>query len=160
MLNKAILMGRLTRDPEIRYTQSNTPVTSFTVAIDRSFKSRDGERETDFINCVAWRTTAEFVSKYFTKGKMIVVVGSIQTRKYNDKDGNSRNAVEVVADEVMFGESKRDGDSGGSYGGQGGGRYAPPAREGSQMGGYDAPSSQLPAGDFADIGDDDDELPF
>lgn len=158
MLNKAILMGRLTRDPEVRYTQSNTPVASFTVAIDRSFKSRDGERETDFINCVAWRQTAEFVSKYFTKGKMIVVVGSIQTRKYNDKDGNSRNAVEVVADEVMFGETKRDGESFG--GGQGGGRYAPPARDDSRSGGYSAPSSQLPPGDFSDIGDEDDELPF
>ena len=102
MLNKAILMGRLTRDPELRYTQSNVPTCSFTVAIDRNYKSQSGEKQADFINCVAWRSTAEFVSKWFTKGKMIIVVGSIQTRNYEVNDGTKRYVTEIVADEVEF----------------------------------------------------------
>lgn len=155
MLNKAILMGRLTRDPELRYTQSNVPTCTFSIAIDRSYKSQTGERATDFINCVAWRQTAEFVSKWFTKGKMIVVVGSIQTRKYTDKDGNNRTAVEVVADEVSFGDSKREGDGSSSpY------QSVAPTRPASQFDSRPASGSQLPAGDFADLGEEDDDLPF
>ena len=108
MLNKAIVMGRLTRDPELRRTQSGTAVTSFTLAVDRDFKSQSGEKETDFIDIVAWRSTAEFVSKYFTKGRMAVVSGRLQIRNWTDKEGNNRKAVEVVADNVYFADSKRD----------------------------------------------------
>ena len=111
MLNKIIIMGRLTRDPELRRTGSGTAVTSFSLAVDRDFKSQSGEKETDFIDVVAWRQTAEFVSKYFSKGKMIIVEGSIQTRSYEDRNGNKRRAVEVVADNVQFGESKSAGGS-------------------------------------------------
>lgn len=112
MLNKAILMGRLTRDPELKQTQSGTSVCSFSVAVDRNFKGADGERQTDFISCVAWRSTAEFISKWFGKGAMIVVVGSIQTRRYQDKNGNDRTATEVIVEEAMFGESRRDSQGG------------------------------------------------
>ena len=115
MLNKAILMGRLTRDPELRYTQSNIPVVTFSIAVDRNYSNNGGERQTDFIDIVAWRRTAEFVSQWFTKGQMIVVVGSIQSRRWQDKNGNNRTSIEVVADEVQFGESKRSRESGGSY---------------------------------------------
>ena len=107
MLNKIILMGRLTRDPELRRTQSGTAVASFTLAVDRDYKPQDGERETDFIDIVAWRGTAEFVSKYFTKGRMAVVEGRLQVRDWTDKDGNKRRSTEVVADNVYFGDSKR-----------------------------------------------------
>ena len=107
MLNKIILMGRLTRDPELRKTQSGTAVTSFTLAVDRDYKPQDGERETDFIDIVAWRGTGEFVSKYFTKGRMAVVEGRLQVRDWTDKDGNKRRSTEVVADNVYFGDSKR-----------------------------------------------------
>ena len=107
MLNKAILMGRLTRDPELRYTQSGLPVVSFAIAIDRKRAAQGQEKQTDFINVVAWRKTAEFVSRWFTKGMMIVVVGSIQSRRYQDKNGNNRTAIEVLASEVQFGEPKR-----------------------------------------------------
>lgn len=113
MLNTAIIMGRLTADPELRTTQSGTSVTSFTVAVDRAYKSGD-ERQTDFINVVAWRGTAEFVSRYFAKGQMIAVQGSIQTRNYEDKNGNKRTAVEIVADNVSFCGSKSE--SGSTYG--------------------------------------------
>ena len=107
MLNHITLMGRLTRDPELRRTGTGVAVTSFTVAVDRDFgKSESGEKETDFIDCVAWRQTGEFVSKYFTKGSMIVVSGRLQIRSWNDKDGNKRRSAEVVADNVYFGESK------------------------------------------------------
>jgi single-strand DNA-binding protein len=116
MLNKIILMGRLTRDPELRRTQSGTPVASFTLAVDRDFKSQGGEKETDFIDVVAWRNTAEFVSKYFTKGRMAVVEGRLQIRDWTDKDGNKRKAAEVIADNVYFGDSKKEA-SGGSFGG-------------------------------------------
>jgi single-strand DNA-binding protein len=112
MLNHIVLMGRLTRDPELRYTGSNIPVASFSVAVDRDFgRGENGERQTDFINVVAWRQTGEFVSKYFTKGSMIVVSGRLQIRDYTDRDGNRRNAAEVVADNVYFGDSKRRDDS-------------------------------------------------
>ena len=107
MLNKIIVMGRLTKDPELRRTQSGTAVTSFSVAVDRDFKSQSGERETDFIDVVAWRQTAEFVSKYFTKGRMAVVEGRLQVRDWTDKDGNKRRTAEVVAESIYFGESKK-----------------------------------------------------
>jgi single-strand DNA-binding protein len=108
MLNKIVLMGRLTRDPELRRTQSGTPVASFTLAVDRDFKGQGGEKETDFIDVVAWRNTAEFVSKYFTKGRMAVVEGRLQIRDWTDKDGNKRKAAEVIADNVYFGDSKKE----------------------------------------------------
>ena len=107
MLNKIVLMGRLTRDPELRRTQSGTAVASFTLAVDRDYKPQDGERETDFIDIVAWRGTGEFVSKYFSKGRMAVVEGRLQVRDWTDKDGNKRRSTEVVADNVYFGDSKR-----------------------------------------------------
>ena len=116
MLNHIVIMGRLTRDPELRYTQSQIPVASFRVAVDRDF-GRGEERQTDFIDCVAWRSTGEFVSKYFQKGSMAVVSGRLQMRDWTDKDGNKRTSAEVVADNVYFGESKRrDGDPRDSYG--------------------------------------------
>ena len=107
MLNKIVLMGRLTRDPELRRTQSGTAVASFTLAVDRDYKPQDGERETDFIDIVAWRGTAEFVSKYFTKGRMAVVEGRLQVRDWKDMDGAKRRSTEVIADNVYFGDSKR-----------------------------------------------------
>ena len=109
MLNRIIVMGRMTRDPELRRTNSGNAVTSFTVAVDRDFKSQSGEKETDFIDIVAWRNTAEFVSKYFSKGRMAVVEGRLQLRDWTDKDGNKRRSAEIVADSVYFGDSKRDG---------------------------------------------------
>ena len=107
MLNKIFLMGRLTRDPELRHTGSGTAVASFSLAVDRDFKSQSGERETDFIDVVAWRSTAEFVSKYFSKGRMAVVEGRLQVRDWTDKDGAKRRSAEVVADNIYFGDSKR-----------------------------------------------------
>lgn len=109
MLNNVTLMGRLTADPELRTTNTETPVTSFTLAVERDYKS-NGEKETDFIDVVAWRHTAEFVCRYFTKGRLVAVAGSIQTRKYADRDGNNRKAVEIVANGVYFADSKRDND--------------------------------------------------
>jgi single-strand DNA-binding protein len=109
MLNRIIVMGRMTRDPELRRTNSGTAVASFTVAVDRDFKSQSGEKETDFIDVVAWRNTAEFASKYFSKGRMAVVEGRLQIRDWTDKDGNKRRSAEIVADSVYFGDSKRDG---------------------------------------------------
>ena len=158
MLNHITIMGRLVRDPELRRTGSGIAVASFTVAVDRDFGSRDGgERETDFIDCVAWRQTGEFVSKYFTKGSMIVVSGRLQIRSWNDKDGNKRRTAEVVADNCYFGDSRRDGESTGSYGGNtyGGNAYGAPA---PSYGGYSAPAA--PASDFAMLEDDDAQLPF
>ena len=158
MLNHITIMGRLTRDPELRRTGSGIAVASFTVAVDRDFGGRDGgEKETDFIDCVAWRQTGEFVSKYFTKGRMIVVSGRLQIRSWNDKDGNKRRTAEVVADNCYFGDSKRDGESMGSYGGNtyGGNAYGAPA---PSYGGYSAPAA--PASDFAMLDDDDAQLPF
>ena len=112
MLNKIFIMGRLTRDPELRRTQNGTAVTSFTLAVDRDFKSQSGEKETDFIDVVAWRTTAEFVAKYFSKGRMAVVEGRLQLRDWTDKDGNKRRNAEVLADNIYFGDAKKDADSG------------------------------------------------
>lgn len=138
MLNHITLMGRLTRDPDLRYTQSGTPVASFTLAVDRDFKGPDGETETDFIDIVAWRQTAEFVSKYFTKGMLAVVSGRLQFRDWTDKNNNKRRNAEVVADNVYFGESKRRDTT----------AYTPVS------GGVDAVPSA-----FADLTGDD-ELPF
>ena len=111
MLNKIVVMGRLTRDPELRRTNSGVAVTSFTLAVDRDFKSQGGEKETDFLDVVCWRNTAEFAAKYFTKGRVAVVEGRLQTRRYEDKNGNKRTAYEIVADNLYFGDSKRE-DSG------------------------------------------------
>ena len=111
MLNKSFLMGRLTKDPEMRYTQAQTAVTSFSLAVERDAKSRDGDREVDYINCVAWRSSAEFVEKYFHKGSMAVVAGRLQIRNWQDKDGNNRQSAEVVVDNIYFGDSKRSDDS-------------------------------------------------
>ena len=120
MLNHIVVMGRLTRDPELRRTGSGIAVASFSLAVDRDFAPKDGgNRETDFIDCVAWRQTGEFVSKYFTKGRMAVVSGRLQIRQWTDKDGNNRRSAEIVADNVYFGDSKRDSDgasAGGNYG--------------------------------------------
>ena len=153
MLNHIVLMGRLTRDPELRYTNSNVPVASFTVAVDRDFgRGENGERQTDFINVVAWRQTGEFVSKYFTKGSMIVVSGRLQIREYTDRDGNRRTAAEVVADNVYFGEGRRRDDSGEAPRSA----YAPrtPSQESFERAESAARSS------FEDLSDDDGELPF
>ena len=155
MLNHITIMGRLTRDPELRRTGSGTAVASFTLAVDRDYSGKDGgEKETDFIDCVAWRQTGEFVSKYFTKGRMAVVSGRLQIRSWTDKDGNKRRTAEVVADNVYFGDSKRDGDSG-SF------AYGSNADAGMSGGfaGYSAPAS-APASDFAMLADDDAQLPF
>lgn len=112
MLNKIFIMGRLTRDPELRRTQNGTAFTSFTLAVDRDFKNADGTNDTDFIDVVAWRTTAEFVSKYFSKGRMAVVEGRLQLRDWTDRDGNKRRNAEVLADNIYFGDAKKDADSG------------------------------------------------
>ena len=163
MLNRIIIMGRLARDPELRRTQSGTPVVSFRLAVDRDFKDKaTGERSTDWIDVVAWRQTAEFVSRYFTKGRMAVVEGRLQMRDWTDKEGNKRTSAEVVADNVYFGDSKRDGDGGGYSSGYGQGGYAPAG------GGYGAAPS-APSGfggsdretdQFAELSDDDGDLPF
>lgn len=139
MLNTITIMGRITRDPELRRTNSGKAVASFTVAVDRDF----GEKETDFIDCVAWGNTAEFISKYFTKGGMIVVSGRLQIRSWNDKDGNKRRTAEVVADNVYFGESKKQDTHTG---------FVP---NDSVPASYAAP-----AHDFAMLDDDDAQLPF
>ncbi|MDR0889459.1 MAG: single-stranded DNA-binding protein [Oscillospiraceae bacterium] len=153
MLNHIVLMGRLTRDPELRRTGSGIAVVTLSLAVDRDFgNSTTGEKETDFIDIVAWRNTAEFVSKYFTKGRMAVVSGRLQIRNWNDKDGNKRRSAEVVADNVYFGDSKRDG------GGDGG--YAPAqSYGGSSAPAYSAPTP-APVSDFSMIEDDDSQLPF
>lgn len=176
MLNHIVIMGRLTRDPELRHTQSGIAVTSFSVAVDRDYSSRDGgEKQTDFINCVAWRSTGEFVSKYFTRGSMIVVSGRLQMRSYTDKDGNNRTAAEIVADNVYFGESKRssgDGSYNRSYsdpqggsqqnGGYQQGGYQQNGGYNNYQGGYQQGGYQTPVtgSDFADLSDDDGDLPF
>ena len=157
MLNHIVLMGRLTADPELRRTGSGVAVASFTLAVDRDFANKEsGQKETDFIDIVAWRGTAEFVSKYFAKGRMAVVSGRLQIRRWQDKDGNNRRSAEVVADNVYFGDSKRDSDGGfnQSYGGNS-------SYGGGQNGGYRAQqSAPAPANDFAMLEDDDSELPF
>jgi single-strand DNA-binding protein len=137
MLNHITLMGRLTRDPELRHIQSGTAVASFSLAVDRDFSSKDSsEKATDFIDIVVWRNTAEFVSKYFSKGRMAVVSGRLQIRDWKDKDGNSRRSAEVVADNVYFGGSKKDG------------------------GAQQTSSPPVSSGDFEEIDGDEEDLPF
>ena len=148
MLNRIIIMGRLARDPELRRTQSGVPVASFRLAVDRDFKDKStGERSTDWIDVVAWRATAEFVSRFFTKGRLAVVEGRLQMRDWTDKDGNKRRSAEVVVDNMYFGESKRR---------EGGDMRGEPRHSSS----YDAPAPSMGASAFSDLGDDDGELPF
>lgn len=133
MLNHITIMGRITKDIELRRTPAGVAVASFTLAVDRDFKGNNGEKETDFIDCVAWKNTAEFVDKYFGKGRMAVVSGRLQIRTWKDKDGNNRRTAEVVADNVYFGDNKKDGE---------------------------APKTTALAGDFTILSDSDAELPF
>lgn len=160
MLNQVIIMGRLTRDPELRRTGSGTAVASFSVAVERDWPNKDtGEKEVDFINCVAWRQTGEFVSRYFAKGSMIVVSGRLQMRNWTDKDGNKRVSAEVVADNVYFGESKADREARESK--PGANPYTTTYNTQS-YGGYSGPYNYIkPAvSDFAMLDDDDAQLPF
>ncbi len=152
MLNHIVLMGRLTRDPELRYTQSQVPVATFRIAVDRDFGGRDGaEKQTDFIDVVAWRSTGEFVSKYFTKGSMAVVSGRLQLRDWTDREGNKRTSAEVVADNVYFGDSKRRDD-----GATAAGNFTRSAHADSVKRFDAAPA----AGAFSELSDTDGELPF
>lgn len=151
MLNKVILMGRLTKDPELRRTQSGIAVTSFSLAVERDFASRGEERQTDFFDITCWRQTAEFTSKWFHKGQLVAVAGRLQQRKWQDKDGNNRISVEVVADEAHFAERRQDSPSGGET-------YSVPPRA-------DIPAAPSPAAldapsSFAELEDDEDDLPF
>lgn len=132
MLNIATVMGRLTKEPDLRTTTNGTSVIAFTLACDRDYQTGGSERQTDWINCVAWRSTAEFISKYFHKGSMIVVNGSIQTRNYEDREGKTRQATELVVGNVWFGESKKSAE----------------------------PTAEEPKPTFTDLGDDDGDLPF
>ena len=147
MLNTITIMGRLTRNPELRRTASNIPVAGFTVAVDRDYKPDGGDRETDFIDCVAWRGAGEFVAKHFVKGSMIVVSGRLQVRNWTDKDGNKRRTTEVVADNVYFGDRKAPA--------QGASDNGP---EEVQNGGYS--NNATSASDFAMLEDDDAQLPY
>lgn len=161
MLNNVILMGRLTRDPELRYTQTgNVPVVTFTLAVERSYCGNGKERQTDFIDIVAWRHQAEFVSQWFTKGMMAIVVGNIQSRRWQDKNGNNRTSIEVVADEIQFGETKKSRESNMGYRGGYPDAYAPAPQQAPAS--RPAPSFDMPTGnsDFSEISDDDGEVPF
>ena len=152
MLNHIVLMGRLTRDPELRRTGSGVAVASFTLAVDRDFAAQGAEKETDFVDIVAWRNTAEFVSRYFTKGRMAVVTGRLQIRNCTDKEGNKRRSAEVVADNVYFGDSKRDGAAPGGFDQTPSYPQAPA---------YQAPANPAPAASgFSMLEDDDSDLPF
>lgn len=148
MLNTITVMGRLTADPELRHTGNNIPVASFTLAVDRDYKDKaSGEKQTDFIPVVAWRNSAEFAAKYFSKGRMAVVSGSLQMRKWTDKDGNKRVSAEILAEHIYFGDSKRDGDS------------APATGGGTYYGG----GVNVSGSDYSDYGPelgDDEALPF
>lgn len=145
MLNRIIIMGRLVRDPELRTTQSGTPVTSFTLAVDRDYKDKDsGEKSTDFIDVVAWRNTAEFVCKYFAKGRMAIAEGRLQIREWKDKDGNNRRNAEVLVANMYFCGSKAENAS------------AAPTGYGVQDNGYGAPAG----GGFQEVQDNDGDLPF
>lgn len=141
MLNHIALMGRFTRDPELRRTGSGTAVASFALAVDRDFKTDGGERECDFIDCIAWKGTAEMISRYFSKGRMAVVTGRLQVRSWTDKDGNKRRSTEVIVDNIYFADSKK---------------------EGSQTGGsFTAPTGYSSSGeDYQQIDEDDEQLPF
>nr|WP_297175250.1 single-stranded DNA-binding protein [uncultured Agathobaculum sp.] len=163
MLNKAILMGRLTRDPELRHTQSNMAVCSFSLAIDRGRKDQNGERQTDFIDCVAWGRQAEFVTQWFTKGMMAIVVGRIQSRRWTDQNGNNRTSIEVNCDEVSFGETKKSRESNtgyadGGFSGYDNGSQMRPEPAASQV----TPAFDLPVGDsdFQELAEDDGDVPF
>ena len=161
MLNKIFLQGRLVADPELRHTQNGIAVASFRLAVDRDFKDREtGERKADFINIVAWRQTAEFVSRFLTKGRLAIVEGKLQTRDYTDRDGNRRYATEVVADNVYFGDSKRDNADGGSFNQSQG--YAQSFNQvPQQQPAYQAPQNVSAApSDFSMLSDDDPDLPF
>ena len=154
-------MGRLTRDPELRYTPNgNVPVVTFTLAVDRNYSGNGRERQTDFIDIVAWRRQAEFVSQWFTKGMMAIVVGSIQSRRWQDKNGNNRTSLEVVADEIQFGETKKSRESNMGYQGGYQDSYSPAPQQAPAS--RPAPSFDMPAGDsdFSEISDDDGEVPF
>ena len=164
MLNHIVLMGRLTRDPELRYTQSQTPVASFSLAVDRDF-GRGEEKQTDFIDCVAWRQTGEFVSKYFQKGSMAVVSGRLQIRDWTDRDGNKCRSAEVVVDNVYFGESKRrEGESRDNYGPRDsyGSRdnYSSRDSYGQRDSRQDSAPRQAAPSAFSELDDGDGELPF
>nr|DAR12526.1 MAG TPA: Single strand binding protein [Caudoviricetes sp.] len=136
MLNKIFVMGRLTKDPELRRTNNGTAVASFALAVDRDFKNADGTKDTDFIDIVAWRGTAEFASKYFTKGRMAVVDGRLQMRDWQDKNGNNRRSAEIVADNMYFGDSRKDMDAHGTF----------PRTDGKSQ--------------FVEMDEDDSDLPF
>ena len=159
MLNHIVLMGRLTRDPELRRTGSGVAVASFTLAVDRDYAAQGAEKETDFVDIVAWRNTAEFVSKYFAKGRMAVVSGRLQIRNWQDKEGNKRRSAEVVADNVYFGDSKCDNADGGSFNQSQG--YAQSFNQVPQQPAYQAPQNVSAApSDFSMLSDDDPDLPF
>ncbi len=148
-MNKVILVGRLTKDPEVKTTQSQIAFCSFTVAVDRKFKNASGERQADFINCVAWRQQAEFLGRYFQKGARVGIVGNLQSRSYDDTDGKKRYVTEVVVDELEFVESRRESGSGGPQ----------------ESSGYSAPAASIPGAPTMDTGfypamDDDTTLPF
>ena len=148
MLNHITIMGRLTRDPELRRTGNGTAVTSFTVAVDRDYKGNNGEKETDFIDCVAWRNTGEFVGKYFTKGRMALVEGRLEIRNWTDKEQNKRRSAVVVAERVRFADSKPKAESESDLPFTGG--YS--ASEMNAMG--------MPSGFMPDFGNDDGDLPY
>ena len=149
-MNQIVLMGRLVRDPDLRRTQSGTPVASFTLAVDRPFSSRDGgERQADFIDCVAWRNTAEFVSKYFVKGQMAAVTGRLQIRDWTDKEGGKRRNAEVVVDNIYFTESKKSREAAGYT--------APAPRNDDFDSGYTSP---VTGSDFEELDESDGDLPF
>lgn len=165
MLNHIVIMGRLTRDPELRRTQNGTAVASFSLAVDRDYKPEGGERETDFIDVVVWRGTAEFVQKYFAKGRMAVVSGRLQIRNWTDKEGNKRRSAEVVADNVYFADSKRDGDQVQNYAQPPQGYSYPQTGNPPAPGGYSAPQQSFPTAPPAMAGmelynEDDGKLPF
>lgn len=142
-LNHIVLMGRMARDPELKQTQSGVSVCNFTIAVDRDYKNGD-EKVTDWVDCVVWRGGADFVSKYMKKGRMVVVSGSLQSRKWQDKEGNNRTSWEVQAQNVYFADSKKDGDSSGSAGGSGGSATAP----------------DIDANNFTELPEDESDLPF
>ena len=144
MLNHIVIMGRLTRDPDLRYTQSQLPVVSFTLAVDRDFSGKDGgEKQTDFIDCVAWRSTAEFVNKYFTKGSMAAVSGRLQLRDWTDREGSKRRSAEVIVDNIYFGGSKKDNSA---------------ASQSHPQQSHSAPAYEQSR--FVEMDDGDEELPF
>ena len=157
MLNHIVIMGRLTRDPELRRTGSGIAVASFTLAVDRDFTGKDKEKETDFIDCVAWRNTGEFVSKYFTKGRMACVSGRLEMRDWTDKEGNKRRNAEVNADNVYFADSKNAAENGDSRPTDAAGAFAPNEYQRAVVAGA---NQQPAAGSFAPIDYDDEELPF